>query len=142
MLPAFRRSIVDTLESRMREPRKFIQVVVGPRQTGKTTAVRQALEALDIPSSLARASQDIPASREWLRRQWDEARQAAGHDPYILAIDEIQLVSQWSSVVKELWDEDADSGIDLRVILTGSSSLLLQHGLREGLTGRFEVIPC
>ena len=142
MLPAFRRSIVNTLESRMREPRKFIQVVVGPRQTGKTTAVRQALEALDIPCFLARASQDIRASRAWLRRQWDEARQAAGRDPYILAIDEIQLVSQWSSVVKELWDEDSDNGIDLRVILAGSSSLLLQHGLREALTGRFEVIPC
>ena len=43
-------------------------------------------------------------------------------------------------MVKELWDEDAWSGIDLRVVLSGSSSLLLQKGLTEGLTGRFEVI--
>lgn len=75
--------------------------------------------------------------------QWDEGCvRPQGATLYILAIDEIQLVSQWSSVVKELWDEDSDNGIDLRVILTGSSSLLLQHGLREALTGRFEVIPC
>lgn len=142
VLPPFRRQLSDTLASRMREPRRFIQVVEGPRQTGKTTAVRQALASLEIPSKLVRASQDIPASRDWLHREWDEARTEAANGPFILAIDEIQLVSQWSSTVKQLWDADTDDGKDLRIILTGSSSLLLQHGLRETLTGRFEVLPC
>ena len=141
MLPKFKRDIVETLEKRLDE-RRFIQVVVGPRQTGKTTAVRQALGSVRTPSKLVRASQDIPASRDWLRREWDAARREAQGAPFILAIDEIQLVSQWSSVVKDLWDADTDSGIDLRVVLTGSSSLLLQHGLREALTGRFELLPC
>lgn len=58
----------------------------------------------------------------------------------LLVIDEVQLINQWSAVVKELWDEDAWGGNDLRVVLSGSSSLLLQKGLTEGLTGRFEVI--
>ena len=142
MLPSYRRNQVETLIQRMQEPRRFMQVVVGPRQTGKTTAVRQALSSVDIPSKLVRASQDILASRDWLRREWDEARRLAKGKTYILAIDEIQLISQWSSVAKELWDADTDSGLDLRIILTGSSSLLLQHGLREALTGRFELIPC
>lgn len=141
VLPRYKRDIAKTLERRLEE-RRFIQVVVGPRQTGKTTAVRQALASMRVPSRLVRASQDIPASRDWLRREWDAARHEAHRKPFILAIDEIQLVSQWSSVVKELWDADADSGIDLRIVLTGSSSLLLQHGLREALTGRFELLPC
>lgn len=142
MLPEFERSLVEKLVERMNEPRRFMQVVAGPRQTGKTTAVRQALAKLNMPSKLIRASQDIPASREWLRREWDEARSHAHRGSYILAIDEIQLVSQWSSVVKELWDADTDMNLDLKIILTGSSSLLLQHGLREALTGRFEILFC
>lgn len=142
MIPSYKRNLVDTLISRLSEPRKFMQVVVGPRQTGKTTAVRQALAEVGIPSKLVRASQDITASRDWLRREWDEARKESGGNAFILAIDEIQMVSQWSAVVKELWDADTDADIDLRIVLTGSSSLLLQHGLREALTGRFELIPC
>lgn len=142
MLPEYKRKIVGTLSTRLIEPRKFMQVVVGPRQTGKTTAVRQTLAEIDIPSKLVRASQDINASRDWLRREWDQARLEAKNGPFVLAIDEIQMVSQWSTVVKELWDSDTDNDLDLKVVLTGSSSVLLQHGLRETLTGRFEIIPC
>lgn len=138
----FRRSIVQTITERIAEPRRYMQVIVGPRQTGKTTATRQALDSLDIPSRFARASQDIPASQDWLRREWNEARRLAQRASAVLVIDEIQMVTQWSAVVKALWDEDTDNGIDLAVVLTGSSSLLLQRGLREALTGRFEVIPC
>lgn len=142
MLPSYQRSIVGRIARRIAEPRRFIQVVVGPRQTGKTTAVRQAIEAAGVPVRFARASQDIPASQDWLRREWNEARRLAGNERALLVVDEIQLVSQWSSVVKALWDEDTDHSTDLAVVLTGSSSLLLQKGLRESLAGRFEIIPC
>lgn len=138
---AYSRALVHTLADRMRERRRFIQMLIGPRQTGKSTALRQALEQIDIPYHVALASIDS-ASRDWLRAQWTQARGiiAAGNEAAVLVIDEVQLVDQWSAVVKELWDEDAWSGIDLRVVLSGSSSLLLQKGLTEGLTGRFEVI--
>lgn len=142
MLPAFQRSIVDVIAARIAEPRRFIQMVVGPRQTGKTTAVRQAMEKADVPARFARASQDIPNSQDWLRREWGEARRLAEGGHALLVVDEIQLVHQWSAVAKALWDEDADNSTDLAVVLTGSSSLLLQKGMRESLTGRFEVIPC
>lgn len=142
MLPDFQRSIVDVIATRIAEPRRFIQIVVGPRQTGKTTAVRQAMEKAGVPSRFARASQDIPNSQDWLRREWGEARRLAEGGHALLVVDEIQLVHQWSTVVKALWDEDADNSTDLAVVLTGSSSLLLQKGMRESLTGRFEVIPC
>lgn len=144
MSARFERSLVATLVSRLGEPRRFMQVVVGPRQTGKTTAVRQALDRIDLPHRFARASQDLGLAREWLRREWQEARLLAARSDgrAVLVVDEIQMVPQWSAVVKELWDEDTDNGSNLLVVLTGSSALLLQKGLREALTGRFEVLRC
>ena len=140
-LPSYERPLVSVLLKRMKEPRSRIQMLIGPRQTGKSTAIRQALQKVSIPVHVALASIDS-SSRDWLRAQWMQARNLIdGNKPAaILVIDEIQLVDQWSGVVKELWDEDEWSGLDLRVVLSGSSSLLLQKGLREGLTGRFEVI--
>lgn len=137
----YERSLVNKLADRMNEPRRFIQMLIGPRQTGKSTAIRQALERVDIPRHVALASIDS-ASRDWLRSQWLLARNLITPETpsAILVIDEVQLVDQWSSVAKELWDEDAWSDIDLRVVLSGSSSLLLEKGLKEGLTGRFEVL--
>ena len=97
----------------------------------------------DIPCHFARASQDIPSSQNWLRREWEEARKLTeGNSKAILVVDEIQMVTQWSSIVKAMWDEDADKDRELLVLLTGSSSLLLHKGLRESLTGRFELHHC
>lgn len=139
-MPEYCRPIVNTLTSRMNEPRRFIQMLIGPRQTGKSTALRQALARIDLPCHVALASIDS-SSRDWLRAQWLQARNliTAQSPAAVLVIDEVQLISQWSAVVKELWDEDAWNGIDLRVVLSGSSSLLLQKGMSEGLTGRFEI---
>ncbi len=142
MMHSFRRDIVATLVGRMGEQRRFIQVVSGPRQTGKTTAIVQALEGLSLPSAFVQAGAEPQSSRDWLRREWSQARALASDGPAILVVDEVQLVEQWSAVVKELWDEDTRLGIDLRVILSGSSSLLLRKGLTEGLTGRFELLQC
>lgn len=140
VIPTYQRPLVKTLAERMNEPRRFIQMLIGPRQTGKSTAIRQALQSVKIPTHVALASIDS-SSRDWLRAQWAQARNLVTRGtPALLVVDEIQLVDQWSAVVKELWDEDEWSGADLRVVLSGSSSLLLQKGLREGLTGRFEVI--
>ncbi|MEG0791566.1 MAG: ATP-binding protein [Gordonibacter sp.] len=137
----YQRTVVESLLARMNESRRFIQMLIGPRQTGKSTAIRQALKHIEIPYHSVQASIDS-SSRDWLRAQWTQARNLIGGSTTsaLLVIDEVQLVSQWSAVVKELWDEDAGSGIDLRVVLTGSSSLLLQTGLSEALTGRFEML--
>jgi predicted AAA+ superfamily ATPase len=59
---------------------------------------------------------------------------------YLLIIDEIQKISNWSETVKKLWDDDSFNNINLKIILLGSSRLLLQHGLTESLAGRFETI--
>lgn len=139
-----RRKLVGQLIGRMKEKRRFIQVVTGPRQTGKTTAVHQALESISIPHHFISADDPVLVSPEWLRNEWDKARllQKQKNKEIILAIDEIQKVPAWSSIIKLLWDEDSHKKIPIKVILSGSSSLLIQKGLNESMAGRFEVLFC
>lgn len=136
----FKRKLVSQLIERMNEKRRFIQIVVGPRQTGKTTAVSQALEKLDMTTHFVSADDPTLISTEWLRNEWEKARSIAKRKETILVIDEIQKVGKWSSIVKLLWDEDSRLNVPLKVILTGSSSLLIQRGLSESLMGRFEIL--
>src|SRR5207342_518050 len=128
--------------SRLGERPSRLQVISGPRQVGKTTVVRQALKATDALSHYASA--DDPALRDaaWLEVQWEEGRRLARNHSIgaILAIDEIQKVTNWAETVKRLWDEDRLTDRPLRVVLLGSAALLVQQGLSESLTGRFELI--
>jgi hypothetical protein len=136
----YSRVLVSQLTQRLTEPRKFIQIVTGPRQTGKTTAVVQALEQLKAQKYFVSADDPNLVSVEWLRNEWQQARTLAKANEAILVIDEIQKIAKWSSIVKLLWDEDSRLNIPLKVVLTGSSSLLLQKGLSESLMGRFEIL--
>ena len=139
----YQRSIVKTLEIRMKEPRRFMQILIGPRQTGKSTAIMQALQSVNIPHVFAEVGEH-GESPDWIRAQWYQARNllAGETQSALLVIDEVQYVRGWADAVKALWDEDARSGIDLRVVLTGSSATLLKSGMNESLAGRFELIHC
>ena len=141
-LQTYRRPILGTLAGRLADGAERIQVISGPRQVGKTTVVRQALRLLEQPSHYASA--DDPALRDaaWLEAQWEEGRRLCrdSRSGAILAIDEIQKVSGWAEAVKRLWDEDRRTESPLRIVLLGSAALLVQHGLSERLTGRFELI--
>jgi predicted AAA+ superfamily ATPase len=137
------RQIIHTeLLKRLKEKRRFVQVLAGPRQVGKTTVVRQVMKAARIPAHYASADEPTLRDRTWLEQQWDIARLKARERKVgaLLVLDEIQKVTDWSSVVKLLWDADTHSGVSLKVILLGSSPLLIQSGLTESLAGRFEVI--
>lgn len=138
----FQRIHYQLLTKRLAEPRSFIQVLVGPRQVGKTTLIGQLLAASDVPNHFISAD-DIPNSNTtWLEQEWTIARlrfQQSGASEFILAIDEIQKIANWSETVKAQWDIDSRKGIALKVILLGSSRLLLQQGLTESLAGRFEL---
>lgn len=141
--PSFVRPFYPTLASRLGEPRRFIQVVSGPRQVGKTTLVRQVLEGIGI--QYLSVSADEPALRDtaWLAAQWETARTMATDaraTGVVLALDEVQKITGWSETVKRLWDEDTASRVPLRIVLLGSAPLLLQRGLSESLAGRFEVL--
>lgn len=141
----FKRSTYPLLLERIAGPRRFIQVLTGPRQTGKTTLARQAMEGLDISSHYASADEPALKDRVWIEQQWDMARVRTQIDgrsqKVLLVLDEIQKIPDWSETVKRLWDEDAASGIPLQVMILGSSALLVQQGLGESLAGRFEVVP-
>lgn len=137
----YQRALVSTLVSRMNEPRRFMQILLGPRQTGKSTAVTQALGCIDIPYIY----EEVPehgTSADWIRAQWYRARNLLGSASTcaLLVIDEVQYVRGWSDAVKALWDEDSRVGIDLRVMLTGSAATLIKSGMDESLAGRFELI--
>jgi predicted AAA+ superfamily ATPase len=139
----FERLLVSRLRSRLKEPRRFIQIVTGPRQTGKTTAVTQATANPEGPVLFVSADDPGAVSSEWIRLHWLQARiLAQPNTASVLVIDEIQKIDQWSSMVKLLWDEDSRLGHNVKVVLLGSSSLLIHHGLNESLMGRFEVLHC
>ncbi len=143
VLPEFRRPLFDLLLERVRQPRVFIQVLAGPRQVGKTTLVRQVLAATALPSHYASADDPTLRDRAWIETQWASARLRAregGRQGGLLVLDEAQKITAWSEVVKRLWDEDTAAGSALRVVLLGSAPLLVQRGLTESLTGRFELI--
>lgn len=131
------RAFEDTLASRAREPYPLIQVILGPRQIGKTTGARAVFDAWQGTKFYHTADSPTPLSAEWLEARWLQARAATA--PVLLIVDEIQKVIGWSDVVKRLFDEDRGRR-DLRVVLLGSASLSLQHGIRESLAGRFELL--
>lgn len=139
----FRRSHYRLLKSRIEdEPRRFIQVLYGPRQVGKTTAVQQFLDQTPLPFHYASADAVPAADSDWISQQWEAARLKAANRSdgrAVLVIDEIQKVDNWSEYAKKEWDRDTAQNISLYVILLGSSRLLLQEGLTESLAGRFEA---
>lgn len=140
---AYQRLQIKELEKRIHEKRKFIQVIMGPRQVGKTTMVTQVLKKVKIPSYFVSADNVANTDKIWLEQQWEIARlriKQKESKEFLLVIDEIQKIYNWSEAIKMLWDQDSKNRTGIKVILLGSSRLLLQQGLTESLAGRFETI--
>lgn len=159
---SYQRTQVATLVRRLAEPPERLIAVFGPRQTGKTTIVRQALRqaerqsrylSVDEPDSLTLREQaelsldeamSVPGVRDtaWLVRCWTRARREAERldDGFVLVLDEIQKIPRWSETVKGLWDADRARHCPLHVVILGSAPLLMQSGLSESLAGRFEPV--
>jgi predicted AAA+ superfamily ATPase len=126
----------------MQEPRKFIQVILGPRQVGKTTLVNQLVEKYPFGSIVVSADAIGAYNTYWLEQQWEIARiklAQNGGKEFLLVVDEIQKIDNWSEIVKSLWDQDTSNHIPLKLVVLGSSRLLIQQGLTESLAGRFET---
>ena len=139
----FKQHQYQVVQQRLREPRRFIQILAGPRQVGKTTLIRQVMNDIHRPAHYASA--DIPAlqTESWIMQQWETARaktRTSGQEG-ILILDEVQKLPRWAETIKGLWDADTFSSLPLYVVLSGSSQLLIQKGITESLAGRFEIIP-
>ncbi len=168
-MTVYERSQVSTLLDRLSEKPQRLTIVTGPRQTGKTTLVQQVLRKLDRPFHYVPVDEpesnalvspldsrgftpefaDHPndpvggmRDTRWLVRKWEQARMAAelSDRGFVLAIDEIQKIPNWSEAVKGLWDADRLQDRSLHVVLLVSVPLLMQHGMSESLAGRYETV--
>ena len=140
----FRRPLFDVLFARLTEPRRFIQILIGPRQTGKTTIARQIMDTIEMPGHYASSDEPFVKDHTWIEQQWETARAKTrnGNEKReaLFVLDEVQKIGGWSETVKRLWDEDSANHLPLKVVILGSSQLLLQKDLTESLAGRFELI--
>ena len=139
----YQRRHLNILKSRMAEPRRRMQIVMGPRQVGKSTLVGQFTEGTSVPFDFFAADNVNRFDTSWIPNKWQQARMRMdihSEQEHILIIDEVKKIKGWSEQVKKEWDEDSRNHRNLKVILLGSSRLLLQKGLEESLEGRFETI--
>lgn len=166
---AYERAQKAALTQRLGETPQRLIIVTGPRQTGKTTLVQQVLgqgikpyrylavdkpDSDELPAGLAgewgQSLSHEPSGTlwtegrdaHWLVYHWEDARRecAGSERGFVLVIDEIQKIPDWSESVKGLWDADRLDGLPLHVILLGSAPLSMQQGMSESLAGRYEAI--
>ncbi len=130
----YKRAYFQSVKERIEEPRMFIQVIAGPRQVGKSTLVSQVLQEISI-SYTSVSADDVPtADAGWISDIWESARIAQKlkkEKEHLLVIDEIQKLDNWSETVKKEWDKDSRENNNIKVVLLGSSRLLLKKGLTE-----------
>ncbi len=139
----YSRPQTQELVQRLREPRRFIQVVAGSRQVGKTTLAERVARQSGLPTRYASADEPSLRGVQWIEQQWEAARSladGADADGALLVLDEVQKVTGWSETVKRLWDADTRTGRPLKAVLLGSAPLLVERGLSESLAGRFEML--
>jgi len=130
----FERTYLKYVRSRIEEPRKFIQVILGPRQVGKTTMITQLLSQLSVPNLYESADAISITNSVWLLQLWESARlelKVSNATEFLLVIDEIQKIDNWSEIIKQQWDKDTRENVNIKVILLGSSRLLIQKGFRK-----------
>ena len=144
---AYERPVVKDILNGMAFKKRLLHIITGPRQVGKTTAALQIAEKWKGPVVNASADLPLPPDPEWIRSQWDRAlyqsrRKQTRKADVLLILDEVQKVTGWSEVVKDLWDTACRENGGLQVIILGSSSLLIQKGLSESLAGRFFLYRC
>lgn len=139
----YKRKQYQELKSRIEEPRRRIQVISGPRQVGKSTLVKQLFEEMKLPGYFVSADNISLADGMWISEVWAAARakmKVEGATEFVLVIDEVHKIANWSEAVKKEWDQDTFNNLALKVVLLGSSRLLLKDGLTESLAGRYELI--
>jgi len=132
----FQREDVGAILQKLQKKMPVFQVITGPRQVGKTTAARQIMAEFPYDSIYSTADAPVQVGTEWVESQWRlaELKVKETKKPVLLVLDEVQKAAQWSESVKYLWDQRKE---DIRLLILGSSALMIQKGLTESLAGRF-----
>lgn len=140
---SYERPLLATLRTLLSRPTPVIHALIGPRQVGKTTIARQIQETIGFPSIYASADSPVPLDSAWIETHWRRAvaEGTSSAKPVLLILDELQKVRGWSETLKMYWDSRS-TGPDIRVLILGSSALLMQEGLSESLAGRFFLHRC
>lgn len=140
---SYERPLLSTLRTLLSRPTPVIHALIGPRQVGKTTIARQIQETIGFPSIYATADSPVPLDSAWIETHWRRAvaEGTSSGKPVLLILDELQKVRGWSETIKMYWDSRY-TGPDIRVLILGSSALLMQEGLSESLAGRFFLHRC
>lgn len=139
----FERQEKQVIMQRLAESRRFIQVLIGPRQVGKSTIMKQVMDSISIPHLFFSSDAEAVSSGMWISSSWANARrqmQQQQASEFLLVFDEIQKVANWSEYVKREWDADTMNNVNIKVVLLGSSRILLEKGLSESMMGRYEII--
>ena len=139
---SYERPLLSTIRAELSRPTPVIHVLIGPRQVGKTTIAREIEASIGIPTIYASADSPVPLDSSWIETHWRRAvSEGAAGGPLLLILDEVQKVRGWSETLKLLWDSRPATA-EIRVLVLGSSSLLMQEGLTESLAGRFFLHRC
>jgi uncharacterized protein len=139
----YKRPLLSPLLSELSRPTPVIHVLIGPRQVGKTTIASQIQDSIGIPTIYATADSPVPLDSAWIETQWRRAAAegTGSGTPVLLILDELQKVRGWSETLKLLWDSRS-AALEIRILILGSSALLMQEGLTESLAGRFFLHRC
>ena len=130
----YQRAPFTEILHRINEPRGKMQVIVGPRQVGKSTLIGQILEECTLPFDSYSADDVTGVSADWLAQVWESQRMkmsARGESKRLMVIDEIQKIKNWSETVKAEWDRDTREKRELVIVLLGSSRMLIEKGLTD-----------
>ena len=139
----YQRPFVAQIQKALNKNLPLLHVITGPRQVGKTTAAHQVSQVWGGETVFAAADAPLPPGPEWVQAQWEIAlSKCRANRKVLLVLDEVQKVRGWSEVVKLLWDRNRLEKRPIKVLLLGSSTLLMQKGMSESLAGRFVTYRC
>ncbi|HLD40709.1 MAG TPA: ATP-binding protein [Candidatus Omnitrophota bacterium] len=118
-----------------------VSVVLGPRQTGKTTALKFIHETLTGRDKAGGIFLDLDIYSNFEKVSTYEnalaAFRLAGYNPqglkkFYVFLDEFQRYQDLSVIIKNIYDHHKN----IKLYVTGSSSLAIKHKIQESLAGR------
>lgn len=144
--------------SMLQEDQYLMIYLRGPRASGKTSFIKEVMRNLKcshtyLPAKNHDESGRIPSSSsfihrdrsegKWLIEAWYKVREKIEQNPlnrkHVIFVDDVQCLIDFSSYIKPLWDQDRRFNYPIHVVLTGSTSLLIQENLTDSMVGR--ILP-